>query len=94
MNVQEQTCQANQQTWNKTESLSKAVHKAGQQQQEHSIRYVQETLEASVPFWSHPPMAGEGGWGRGGWCQGSGKGHRSLAGLRYMSCRSGENSDL
>ena len=58
-NVQEQMFQANQQNWNKTESLSKAVHKAGQQQQEHSIRYVQEALETSVPFWSHPPMVGK-----------------------------------
>ena len=54
-------CQANQQNWNKTESLSKAVHKAGQQQQEHSIRYVQETLERSVPSVPFVPWWGKGG---------------------------------
>ena len=41
-NVQEQMRQANQQNWNKKESLSKAVPKAGQQQQKRRIRYAQE----------------------------------------------------
>ena len=59
-------CHANQQNWIKVKSLSKAVHMAGQQQQEHYIHYVQETLEASVPFWSHPPVAGEGEAGTDG----------------------------
>ena len=32
-----------------------------------------------------------GGRGRrSGWCQGGGRGHRSLTGLSYMSCRSGK----
>ena len=90
--LQEQTCQANRQNWNKTESLSKAVPKAGPQEQERCIRYVQETLETSVPL--EPPSHGRGGGGRSRWCQGSGMGRRSLAGLRYMSCMSGENSNL
>ena len=42
---------------------------------------------------SHLSHAG-GREGRSRWCQRSGKGHRSLAGFHYMSCRSGENSDL
>ena len=71
-----------------TKSPSKAVPKAGQQQQECRIRYVQETLEKSVPL--EPPSHGRGGGGRSGWCQGSGMGHRSLTGLSYMSCRSGK----
>ena len=82
--MQEQTLQANRQNWNKKESLSKAVPKAGQQQQE--VVYVMYRKH-----WRH--LAGGRG-GRSGWCQGSGKGRRSLAGLRYMSCRSGEDSDL
>ena len=57
-NVQEQTRQANRQNWNKTESLSKAVPKAGQQQQQCRIRYVQETLETSVPL--EPSSHGRG----------------------------------
>ena len=61
-NVQEQMFQANQQNWNKTKSLSKAVPKAGQQQQERSIRYVQETLGTSVPL--EPPSHGRGGGGQ------------------------------
>ena len=56
--LQEQTCQANRQNWNKTESLSKAVPKAGPQEQERCIRYVQETLETSVPL--EPPSHGRG----------------------------------
>ena len=56
-NGQEQTCQMNQQNWNKTRSLGKAVHKAGQ---ERYIYYVQETLWASVLFQSRPPMMGVG----------------------------------
>ena len=79
-NVQEQTRQANQQNWNKTESLSKAVPKAGQQQQEHRTRHAQETSETSVPL--EPPFHGRGRGGRSAWCQGSGMGCRSPAGLR------------
>ena len=59
-NGQEQTCQTNQQNWNKTNSLSQVVHKAGQKQQECYIHYVQETLRASEPFQGRPPEAGEG----------------------------------
>ena len=44
-----------------TKSPSKAVPKAGQQQQECRIRYVQETLEKSVPL--EPPSHGRGGGG-------------------------------
>ena len=59
-NGREQTCQTNQQNWNKTKSLSKVVHEAGQKQQERYIHYVQETLWASEPFQGRPPEAGEG----------------------------------
>ena len=75
-----------------TKSPSKAVPKAGQQQQECRIRYVQETLEKSVPL--EPPSHGRGRVDRSGWCQESGMGRRSLARLHYMSCRSGKNSSL
>ena len=67
----------NRQNWNKRKSLSKAVHKAGQQQQEHYIHYVQETLWASEPFQGRPPEVGEGerermvpGEWNGQWTQG------------------------
>ena len=91
-NVQEQMRQANRQNWNKKESLSRAVPKAGQQQQECRIHFVQEHWR-HMSYWSHPPMAGGRGR-RSGWCQGSGMGRRSLAGICYMSCRSGKDSDL
>ena len=74
-----------------TKSPSKAVPKAGQQQQERRIRYVQETLETSVLL-ATLPWQGKGGGGRSGWCQGSGMGRRSLAGLRYMSYRSAKTA--
>ena len=68
-----------------TDPLRKAVHRAGQQQQEHSIHYVQETLETS--------MAGEGG-GAGA---DSARRVERAAGPWLVSVhelQSGENSDL